>query len=314
MLTIEHAPPESLGGSGGTLTCKECNSTAGTEIDAYLVGRLREIESRAFMPETETRVKVTNGGVTVQGKIAVDKHGTMTMTHDIKLNHPGKLADFIERVNPDTNPLINIQFNNRNNKTDFARWQVGLLKSAYLLIFKRYGYSFILDSVYDIVRKQIRNPKFKIYPGKFWIEDGILREEYNGINLSNTPMLESIYCVFSLQTSVSKYLYGIHLPIPMLPAEVLLENLHRILANGKMEFSFEKEESDKDFLFNIENIDSMQNWFYRIRNVKIGLYDKLNIPTAINYLKKPVTKWEYNYYFFPPKPTDVWPPRLVRSN
>jgi hypothetical protein len=69
MLTIEHAPPESLGGSGGTMTCKECNSVAGTEIDAHLVGRLRELDSRSFLPNTETRAKITSGGITIQGKI-----------------------------------------------------------------------------------------------------------------------------------------------------------------------------------------------------------------------------------------------------
>ncbi len=36
-LTVEHAPPKELGGSAITLTCKTCNSMAGTALDAQAV-------------------------------------------------------------------------------------------------------------------------------------------------------------------------------------------------------------------------------------------------------------------------------------
>src|SRR5690606_794099 len=49
-LTLEDAPPKSLGGSANTLTCKTCNNTAGHEIDFHLTERLREIDSGKFIP------------------------------------------------------------------------------------------------------------------------------------------------------------------------------------------------------------------------------------------------------------------------
>ena len=35
-LTLEHVPPEPVGGKGIVLTCKQCNSTAGHTVDAAL--------------------------------------------------------------------------------------------------------------------------------------------------------------------------------------------------------------------------------------------------------------------------------------
>ena len=35
-MTIEHAPPKAVGGKGLVLTCRECNSTSGSDLDAAL--------------------------------------------------------------------------------------------------------------------------------------------------------------------------------------------------------------------------------------------------------------------------------------
>ncbi len=45
-LTLEDAPPKSLGGTANTLTCKSCNNTAGHKIDFHLTERLNEIDSK----------------------------------------------------------------------------------------------------------------------------------------------------------------------------------------------------------------------------------------------------------------------------
>src|SRR5687767_11490489 len=65
-LTLEDAPPKSLGGTANTLTCKSCNNTAGYKIDFHLTERLRELDSAKFIPGTETPVKITIKGETFQ--------------------------------------------------------------------------------------------------------------------------------------------------------------------------------------------------------------------------------------------------------
>lgn len=39
-LTLEDAPPKSLGGKAHVLTCKECNNKAGQKIDYHLTERM----------------------------------------------------------------------------------------------------------------------------------------------------------------------------------------------------------------------------------------------------------------------------------
>ncbi|WP_394368459.1 HNH endonuclease [Adhaeribacter radiodurans] len=55
-LTLEDAPPKSLGGSQIALTCKKCNNTCGHKVDFHLSVRLRELDERAFKPNTTQRV------------------------------------------------------------------------------------------------------------------------------------------------------------------------------------------------------------------------------------------------------------------
>src|SRR5882724_8834404 len=48
-LTLEDAPPKSLGGTANVLTCKRCNNTAGHKIDFHLTEKLRELDSQKFL-------------------------------------------------------------------------------------------------------------------------------------------------------------------------------------------------------------------------------------------------------------------------
>lgn len=244
MLTLEHAPPEAVGGDGIVLTCKDCNSSAGHEIDFHLTERLLEADRRGFLPKSSARIKVTNGTITVQANIHVEDDGVMKMTHSEKNNHTVRLINFIDSIDPIDNPLVNIDFG--NSRTEYSRFEIALLKTAYLLAFAKYGYSFILSSEYDIVRQQILSPDKNIYPSGFYTSKSFLKKEHEGVNICTTPTAEGIYCIFPLITSAKTRRYGIHLPIPMLPAEFMINNLH-YLAKREEELSFEIDNTHDDF-------------------------------------------------------------------
>jgi hypothetical protein len=93
-LTLEDAPPKSLGGKANTLTCKSCNNTMGKEIDSHLTLRLNELDKKSFLPNTSSKVKILKDDVVVQGTIEVDEKGEMKVFHSKKNNHPQKLEDF----------------------------------------------------------------------------------------------------------------------------------------------------------------------------------------------------------------------------
>lgn len=165
-LTLEDAPPKSLGGTANILTCKECNNVAGYKIDAHLQAGLRALDARKFLPGSEAKVKFIRGEQIVQDSIRVEDDGTIKALNSYKNNHPAKLDSYIQNISPkEGRNLLNLEFV-RANSND-KRLQVGLLKTAYLLAFEKFGYAFILDSIYDPVREQIKNPDADIYPMQF---------------------------------------------------------------------------------------------------------------------------------------------------
>ena len=102
-LTLEDAPPYSLGGTANTLTCKKCNNESGHKIDFHLVELLNEQEIRNFSPNTEAKVTLEHEGEKVQGLLKVDNQGVITITHFIKNNNPEKLENYVDKTRKDDN-------------------------------------------------------------------------------------------------------------------------------------------------------------------------------------------------------------------
>lgn len=290
MLTLEHAPPEAAGGHGVALTCKRCNSNSGREIDFHLTERLIEADSRAFLPNTSIKGKVTSDNITVQGNVNIDRHGIITMTHSDKNNHVTKLLNFVDNVSPSANPLIRIEFD--KIKTDARKHKIVLLKNAYILAFAKFGYSFILGGTYDIIRQQILYPSKDLYPTNFWLNEPFLLQEHEGINICTTPIVESIFCVFPLITSARVHRYSVNLPIPLSSPTEMISNLRQLGAGNELKFILI---GKKDFLFDINNIDAFHKWFLDVRLSKINLQDRLNIAASVHRIMKPIQMWEYIY-------------------
>lgn len=224
-LTLEDAPPKSLGGKANTLTCKKCNNNLGTQIDSHLHYRLNEIDKKKFLPNTESKVKVKMGDKIVQGTVLVDEHGTITMFHTSKNNHKERLDEFIKRIDPNSeNPFVTVEF--PMGKVDLEKLQFALLKSAYLLVFEKFGYLFILDKVYDRLREQLLNPNKKIYPTKFWFEPPFPKSMC-GVHFITDKGMESILVVFLLKTNNTERIIGAMLPLPFNKIDDIISELNR---------------------------------------------------------------------------------------
>jgi len=65
-LTLEDAPPKSLGGKANTLTCKKCNNESGYKIDFHLTQKLHEVGVESFKPKTTSKVSIIHKGITVK--------------------------------------------------------------------------------------------------------------------------------------------------------------------------------------------------------------------------------------------------------
>jgi hypothetical protein len=209
MLTLEDAPPKSLGGRASTLTCKNCNNKCGHEIDFHLTERLIELDERAFLPNTKTQAHFTHNGIKIKGEINIDNDGVFTTLFDKKNNHPEKFEKYFEATGK--GDISDLEF--RHSRVAKHRLEVALLKTAYILAFEQYGYTLILSHPYDIVREQLLNPDIELYPEGFWTKQNSFAKKHEGVHLITSRGLEGFLAIFSLMTVSSEKLFGVYLPI-----------------------------------------------------------------------------------------------------
>lgn len=109
-LTEEDAPPAKLGGKRIVLTCKDCNSTAGHQIDNHLVNRIRENDENSFYKGTKQYRNIEFEGQNITAEITSNGDGTLRVFHKSKNNNPSLLDKFVYGIkNKTVGPLLNLE-------------------------------------------------------------------------------------------------------------------------------------------------------------------------------------------------------------
>jgi hypothetical protein len=94
-LTLEDAPPKSLGGKANVLTCKACNNKCGAAVDYHLSQQMTELDQRERRPGIEFEAHFVKDGRSLQGRVMVDLNGGVKVHHVNKNNNPEKLAEHV---------------------------------------------------------------------------------------------------------------------------------------------------------------------------------------------------------------------------
>jgi hypothetical protein len=260
-LSLEDAPPKSLGGKANILTCKKCNNTCGYEIDKHLTERMQELDHHKFLPNIEFLAKFEIDGNTIQGKISIDENGTLTAYHMDKNNNPIKLKDYINNAKKDT--IINLQIEKK--KVNPLNLQLALLKTGYLLTFEKFGYSFILDNSYERIRQQLRKPFELIYPLDFWFKAPFPKEIY-GVPFIIEKGLEAICPIFPLKTNSSERVFVTIIPLTTNPIEDVISELkNRFKVQKRFPVKFDPMNEGVNYLTDLEAVVKMKTW---INNLK----------------------------------------------
>ena len=153
-VSIEHIVPDALGGRITTLTCRQCNNTAGTKLDSHLVqrvqveGRKKPIPAAAKFCDTAFRVEVH---LPESADDALRIYGIHKQSHPQEIDKFGKLLS--EGV-----------WDGQELKLDFnlgyepLRSRAALARSAYLLMFRIFGYRYVFDRSAAVIRRSITEP------------------------------------------------------------------------------------------------------------------------------------------------------------
>lgn len=148
-LTLEHVPPDSIGGKIVALTCKKCNNELGSRLDSQIAARERffrfldpnrpspnpfpgKITLRES-PETATNIQVSGkigSGINLQAGINNNPKNLVKLKEDLVNNHSSKCSFQATLEVPSYNKkLANLAF----------------LKNAFLCLFAKFGYTYALS-------------------------------------------------------------------------------------------------------------------------------------------------------------------------
>lgn len=165
-LTLEHVPPKSQGGKGIALTCSSCNNTSGYSIDAEVANREEVLKASALLTQKgsyDGDIALTFGdgdSKPLNFRLNVE-NGHVNFYLQQKHNHPNAqdlVLNFFEGHNKQLQGVTSsIKFSTRRRyKARLAN--IGYLKSAFLVCFAAFGYTYAFDKNLEIVRRQIINP------------------------------------------------------------------------------------------------------------------------------------------------------------
>ena len=153
-VAIEHIVPKALAGGVTTLTCRKCNNTAGTKLDRHLVqrvrveGRKKPILAGARFCGTSFRVEVH---LPESADNAIRVYGIRKQSHPREIDKFGRLLS--EGVWDGQELKLDLELG-----YEPVRSRAALLRSAYLLMFRVFGYRYVFDRSAAVIRKSITEP------------------------------------------------------------------------------------------------------------------------------------------------------------
>lgn len=242
-LTIEHVPPESLGGKSRILTCKECNSKSGHQLDSHLVKSLLETDFHSFLPNSMTKAVFELNGNKINGTVDISDKGVWNLRMSPKHSNPSEASQFVNDFTLKStieNSFFEQEYFGPQIKSpnftlkprdtaEIRRAEVALLRIAYLYLYSVFGNAVLLNATLGKIRKQILNPAEDILKAPYWIKYEF-SDEWDGINMVREPKeLRCFLIIFKLKTKSGVRKFNIALPGLSEPDLNIYENIGNLL-------------------------------------------------------------------------------------
>jgi hypothetical protein len=154
-LTAEHVPPESFGGRELVLTCKVCNNTAGTLLDAHARRKESIADTMSGASRESMKVRVRMLDQHVQARLETSAGGWLLRVVD-KANDPAALLAFKDAGPPRAGHRIDVDFVGARFAELGAK--ISWFRSGFLALFASAGYRFSFDPALAVAKEQIRTP------------------------------------------------------------------------------------------------------------------------------------------------------------
>ncbi len=184
ILTLEHTPPKKVGGRPLALTCKECNSISGYSIDAAVVGRKKLFNAAKAITgqkrNYEGRATLLMGSESINVRIEVHE-GSISVKPPKSINDPNKLEAYkaymmylLDEGKWDGEKFTITPLASYHKKYS----KIGDLKSAFIICFALFGYTYILNKRLSPVREQILNYDSDVIDRYWLVSDKKIDKKY----------------------------------------------------------------------------------------------------------------------------------------
>lgn len=219
-LTLEHVPPESVGGKPILVTCKACNNSQGADLDAYLMNELEISHNLNHLDTFPQKSRIAFNGIEINGQTTFSKSEGFKFMISPDNNNPIEFEGFMKEArNAKEGYEIKLTACITNRKRNTGLANIALLKSAYLMAFQKLGYMYVLNPSTNKVREQILNPKEQLIIAPYVIadENGIPKDIPQGVYYAQLDDIVCIVVVIDLQLpkSEQKHRKAVVLPNPM---------------------------------------------------------------------------------------------------
>ena len=225
-VSIEHVVPNALGGRVTTLTCRQCNNTAGTQLDSHLVQRVRiEGRSKPFLADVEFR------GTKFRGEVHLPEsaNDSFRIYGIPKQSDPREINKFFSLLDEGIWDGQELKLRLDGGYVPL-RSAVALLRSAYLLMFRLFGYRYVCDRSAAVIRESISQPTIETdgLKGISWRGDWSIPSEI-GVSIVTQPREFRSFMVFITLDKSQNHVSAIALPPPNAGSEFF----HNLAQGGK---------------------------------------------------------------------------------
>lgn len=161
--TLEDVPPKSVGGRPLLLTCFDCNSTAGHQLDAHIHKGVKAAEIAAGTRPQAVRLSLGENTITANLHLG---DGSLTFEGEPTRSDPEAHRAFFETLEKASAEGVSDLALGMTWKPRHDPWRerVAWLRVGYLYSFATLGYLYILRPELETVREQINHPEKRLLP------------------------------------------------------------------------------------------------------------------------------------------------------
>lgn len=254
-LSLEDVPQAALEGKKIAITCKKCNNTCGNSIDTHLVNHIDSMEQELFLPGSNRKITIENSGEgkPISAPLKVNGMNDMELfVHENYFNSPYHREN-LEKLKENTM----ITFQNKKKKLDNRLISLAVIKNAYLMLFSKFGYTFLLDDYYNSLRSNLQNFHSKFTPTGIWIMQKNLPIE-DGIYLSGNNNYRGFFVAYTV-SKIQSYRIIVYIPTPYVKfnsAATAIRNAENYGGLDLIEYDY------SNLLWDKNKIKFLHNWVY----------------------------------------------------